>query len=365
MFATCCVCSPSRGSLLTGRYPQSNGLAGLAGPTWDYELNDPREHLSHVMRENGYHTVFCGLQHETADISTLGFDDDTCAHEHIVPEGVMDEHRCAMTTAENAAAFIEGPRAKEQPFFMQVGFFETHTPYLWGGCEADATEDLHLPEYTQASLDDTWRGIELRPHVAGLQASVRMVDRGVEKILEALESSGLKDDTLLLFTVDHGPELPRAKWTLHDAGLRVAFILRWPGGGFDGGRVCDGFLSNVDFLPTLAEITGIDVPDNIEGTSFAHLLEAGSERKPSNREEAFAMFLYSGEYCVRTQQHKLIAQFTDEEDSIRLFDLQADPLELNDLSDDPVYADTRTQLTKRLRDWLAAVNDPLSERLPE
>jgi arylsulfatase A-like enzyme len=246
---------------------------------------------------------------------------------------------------------------------MQMGFFETHTPYLWGGCEIDPEEELYLPEYTQASLDDHWREHDLRPHVAGLQASVRMVDTAIEKILDALESSGLKDDTLLLFTVDHGPELPRAKWTLHDAGLRIAFILRWPGGGLDRGRVCDGFLSNVDFVPTLAELIGIEVPENLEGTSFTHLLEGGSESKPSHREEIFGMFLYSGEYCVRTRTHKLIAQFTDDEDTIRLFDLEADPLELNDLAEDPAHADTRAQLIVRLRNWLSEVDDPLNIRL--
>ena len=378
MFATCCICSPSRGSLLTGRYPQSNGLAGLAGANWNYELNDSRQHLSHVMRENGYHTVFFGHQHETADLSTLGFDDVSGAHERMGSDALREKGLEEITdpvkaleqntltapkTAEVAAAFITSPQAQEQPFYMQVGFFETHTPYLWGGCEMDPAQDLHLPEYTQASLDESWREHELRPHVAGLQASVRMVDRAVEIITDSLHQSGLADDTLLLFTVDHGPELPRAKWTLHDAGLRIAFILRWPGGGLHGGRVCDGFLSNVDFLPTLAEIIGLEVPDNVEGASFAHLLPSGAEGLPSNREAAFAMFLYSGEYCIRTQQHKLIAHFTEEEVGIRLFDLETDPLELDNQADDPTHAGTRQELTERLRSWLEQVGDCNEDRL--
>jgi len=173
-----------------------------------------------------------------------------------------------------------------------------------------------------------------------------------------LDAGGLADDTLVLFTVDHGPELPRAKWTMSDGGIRVAFIMRWPAGGIAGGKSCDQLLSNVDFLPTLADIAGVPIPKNVEGRSFAWALPGGSGTCEKPRDTVYAMFSYVHTYCARTAAYKIIRDFS-ETPSTELYDLREDPLELRDVAYDARYAGARADMEARLSAWLDAVGDPI------
>ncbi|NQZ70612.1 MAG: sulfatase [Lentisphaeria bacterium] len=375
MFATCSICSPSRGSLLTGRYPQSNGLTGLAGHNWKCELNDTHQHLSHIMRDNDYNTVFVGYQHETNFLDQLGFDDVSRAHKfqcaNFTEEGESRdgvdlgeslEQNCkiAPETARDATTFLSSESANEKPFYMQIGFWETHTPYLWGGCEPDTSKGMEIPEFTQCSADEQWREIKpMGDHMAALQGSIKMVDDAVGIICESLEKNGLAENTILLFTVDHGPELPRAKWTLHDAALRVAFIMRWPAGNISGGKTVSNMACNVDYVPTLGDLAGLNLPDNIEGKSLAGLL---SGEEVTHRDTSFAIFIYPGLYSARTENYRLIRHINDETNTTELYDLKEDPLELNDLSKDENHQETLKDMNDRLCGWLSDVNDPILEK---
>jgi len=170
-----------------------------------------------------------------------------------------------------------------------------------------------------------------------------------------LRTSGLEQNTLLVFTTDHGIELPRAKWFLYDPGIAIGLILRYPKEGLTGGRQCDLLLSSVDYLPTVLELARVDIPACIEGHSFIAGLR-GERARPA-REAVFAMFHQTQARCVRTDRFKLIRYFdaaTDfhtvpvrYEDILRrrclkrveLFDLKADPNEFNSLADQPEHAD--------------------------
>ena len=385
MFATSSICSPSRGSLLTGRYPQSNGLIGLAGVGWGWEFNDPKQHLSHVLRGAGYSTALFGVQHETLDPANLGFDllqpSSTERNKDHGEAGAPDPRdpyqsplhatavQTAPETARRVADFLKSDAAKTGPFYIQTGFFETHTPYLWGGCEPDDSNGVWGPPYVQCE-DEQEQG-KLRQHIANFQGSLRRVDQAVETILGALKSSGLEENTIVLFTTDHGPELPRAKWTMYDAGTHIAFILRWPGGGIGGGRTCDCLLSNIDFLPTLGEIAGFPVPDNVEGVSFAESLKADAAPAGPYRDAVYALNYHGKNYGARTEQYSLVRSRDEtcfskdklKENSVvpyvELFDLEKDPLELHNVAGDPQYAEPFAQMKDRLMDWLKSVNDPV------
>ncbi|MDP6354391.1 MAG: sulfatase [Planctomycetota bacterium] len=359
MFATSSICSPSRGSLLTGQYPQHNGLTGLVGGMWNWELTDPNRHLSHLLKGAGYETGLFGHHHETSDISKLGFD-------HVnayLPEADEGEQMHALRVAQGVGAFLSESRSSEKPFYCQVGFFETHTPFSFGDVEPDTEKGVWVPPYAQDDSDAT------REHTAHLQGAIRRVDEAVQIITEALRKSGQEENTILLFNVDHGVELPRAKWTMYDAGLGIGFILRWPAGGVTGGKQCDWLLNNVDFLPSLAQWIDLDVPHEMDGQSFAHVVENGESHLP--RDTVFALFVNAQTYMARTDRYKLIRNFAEGyEDSIpggkrqirlpaRLYDLNEDPLELNNLSEDPDYADVLEDLNGRLWKWLQQVEDPI------
>jgi len=369
MNAACPICSPSRGALLTGQYPQTNGLVGLAGGVWNWELRDYRAHLSYRLREAGYHTAMFGFQHETSFIDRLGFDDRR-AHGVSRVEG----NRSATDVAGGVADFLRDADHR-QPFFAQIGFVETHTPYDFAGCMPDDRHGVWMPPYARTHTGPGWAKVLGRfgrdpgfakRHLAEFQGALHQVDKAVGKILTALRETGREDDTLVLFNTDHGPELPGAKWTMYDAGLGIAFILRWPAAGVRGGRINNWLLGNVDFLPTLCELIGLDIPEDVQGVSFAAGCLRDVSGEPSPRKVAFGNWVDGLNFSARTERFKLIRNVVPVDSTGRacepyeLYDLQIDPLELIDVASEPAYAEALDEMKARLDQHLVGQNDPVA-----
>ena len=182
--------------------------------------------------------------------------------------------------------------------------------------------------------------------------------------------------------MDHGLEIPRAKWFLYDAGIEIALIVRWPNAGLTGGRTCDWLLSNVDFVPTLFELAAVPIPGNVQGRSFANGLHGPSTTPP--RQAIYGSYQKSESRSVRTDRYKLIRNFliapgnwaalpidiTDPSLNlprlpVELYDLAADPREFNNLADQPDYAAIQHDLSGRLWNWLESVDDYILRGLPE
>ena len=224
-----------------------------------------------------------------------------------------------------------------------------------------------------------------------MEASVASIDKAFGRALEALATAGLADDTVVVFTADHGIPFPLAKMSLYDAGIEVPLLMRIP--GLEGGRRYSEFVTHVDFVPTVLDMLGIEKPQNLQGRSYWNLLR-GDTYNPS--EYVFSEKTYHTYYdpmrAIRTDRWKLIANFefapTIEtppdylsnakgypETSIaldipytemyhplfELFDLEQDPLEQNNLAEDPDHAGIRDDLARRLRDWMEETGDPLLE----
>lgn len=379
MFATSSICSPSRASLLSGQWPQRNGVVGLASEPYNWDFVDPRRHLSHVLRDAGYRTAMFGMHHDMLDESRMGFD----LRDPGAPPPSEADPRFAICTADTFRRFLDqGGGAREAaPFYAQIGFFETHTPFGYGGVEPDAARGVWIPPYVEESAGkhffkrhsgqpvDPFDPESLRRYVAALQGSVRCADEAVGIVLQALKDHRLESDTLVLFNTDHGVELPRAKWTMYDAGIRVAFIVRWPGGGVSGGREYAGLQSNVDFLPTLAELAELPVQHSLDGVSFAPALR-GVAAPASGRDTVFSLFVNEELYAARTERYKLIRFFQEGFEfnaegqgmlrrRVQLYDLAQDPLELRDVSADPAYAPVLADMDRRLWRWMEDLDDPL------
>ena len=367
-FAADCVCSPSRGCILTGRYPQANGLMGLTHQPWGWSLNEGERHVAAILKDAGYRTTLVGLQHVTGgDPRELGY------------EKVLSEKRIAAETVQAARQELRKAQKSGRPFFMKVGFFEVHRPFTVG---KDTEKGLFIP----AHLKDT---PEIREDLARFQGTIRFFDECVGEILDALESSRVKDNTLVIFTADHGIPYPGAKWTLFDAGILTPLIMYWPGTKLEGGKVYNQLAGNVDFLPTVLELVGIAIPENLHGYSFAAVLEGAQSQSP--RKEIYAQRTSHALYdnlsrCVRTEQYKLIRYFepgrtviypTDavpqrvarhverprrkpgRRPVVELYDVQADPHERNNLAQSPRYAKLVRELSDKLWAWMEQVNDPL------
>jgi N-sulfoglucosamine sulfohydrolase len=362
-FAAAPVCSGSRAALLTGAYSHANGMLGLAHR--GYRLLDYNHHLVHHLRGAGYFSALIGEQHVSADPGEIGYD-------VIVPI----DHTRADAVAPAARTLLQ--EGLKEPFFLDVGFFETHRDYFEPTSVRDALYSL-----PPANLPDT---PETRRDMAQYKASARSLDQGVGAVLNALDEADLADRTIVILTTDHGLAFPGAKATLTDRGLGVMLIMRGPN-GFHGGRVSDALVSQLDLYPTLCELAGLDAPDWLHGTSLMPLLRREADEV---NESLFGELTYHAAYepqrSVRTKRFKYIRRFDDTHDhpvlpnvddspskdvlldhgwaerrvpAEQLYDLIFDPQEAANRADDPAYERVLGELREALESWMRETEDPL------
>jgi len=361
------VCSPSRGAAMTGRWPQSNGLMGLTHNPWLWELNPDERHLAAILGSAGYRPVLFNIQHEDKSRERLGFAET-------VPCRAPDGGRTTcIDTACGFRKWLLGRPPEDGPFYAQIGFFETHTPHDFGGVPPDRSKGVTVPPRLV-------RDEASEAHMALLQGAVRRADEAVGMILDALSEADLTDNTLIVYTSDHGYEAARDKWFCFDPGLRIPLILRWPAGGIAGGTTIEAMQSNTDLAPTILELAGLPVPDNMQGQSFA-----GAFRDPAGytgRELIYSMFQGKELRSVRTDTHKLIVHFAPYRELVvpvdikkkttlfhsspvvQMYDLVDDPDEFVNIADEPEHAETRRHLLTALFSWMEDVGDPLLQHPP-
>jgi arylsulfatase A-like enzyme len=374
--ATAPLCSPSRGSLFTGRYPQSNGLIGLAHHGWEYRSGVRT--LPQLLSESGWYSALFGMQHETSYPKRLGFDEFDVSNSYC--DYVVDK---VEEWLRGSAADLSG-----QPFLLTAGFFETHRPYPRDRYQPADSAAVSLPDY----LPDT---PEVRQDLADFYGSIATADTAVGVLLDTLADTGLDASTWVIFLTDHGPAFPRAKSTLYDAGTGIAMIIRPPANRAVAPRVYDELFSGVDLVPTLLDLLGLDVPTAIEGVSHAPILLAPDAHTEPARDHVYTTKTYHDSFdpirAIRTKEYSYIENYVprplldlpwDIEASPsgvavapfvktprperELYDLRADPTETNNLlaaDQDPDKAGTMdevaTELAVRLHDWRQRTGDVL------
>jgi arylsulfatase A-like enzyme len=285
------------------------------------------------------------------------------------------------SVAQVAAKWLRSA-AGTQPFFLDVGLIMPHRTHAHARPHIHTAEDLRYIQ-PPAPLPDV---PEVRRDMADYIASVRTMDAACGVVLHALEESGLAENTLVIATTDHGIAFPFMKCNLTDHGLGVYLILRGPG-GFEGGRVMDGMVSQLDLYPTLCELLEIEPPAWLQGTSFMPLVRGEREEI---HEVLFGEVTYHAAYepmrSIRTQRWKYIRRFDPQQThpvlrnidsghskryllrhglarrtvaSEHLFDLAFDPNEEDNLAEDPAYAEVKRDLAARLEAWMKRTEDPL------
>lgn len=364
-FTTHPTSSASRGSLLTGMYPHSNGLIGLAHR--GFKLNDINRHLIHTLHRYGYTSALAGVQH-------------IVDHEGEEPwkkigykEGIggtwdFNEMNRVVNWLENAP---------ENPFFLSVGFGETHRKFHeknWLVNPDHLMPPEPIPDAPETRLD--W---------AEYLETARILDLKMGMVFDTLQRTGLDQNTLVICTTDHGIAFPNMKCSLYDGGTGVMLIMRGPG-GFTGGKTIDALVSNIDIFPTICDILEIEKPEWLQGKSMMPLIN-GENEETNNL--IFTQINYHAAYepvrSVRTKRYKYIRRYDNRstpnlpncDDGYtkqlfmkndwkthpvpreELYDLLFDPNERNNLAQEKNHKTVLSDMRQKLQDIMTQTNDPM------
>ena len=389
-YSASAVCTPTRASILTGRYPLRFDIRR--------HFSDGPEHLPagtvtlpKLLRDAGYRTGHVGKWHlgglhvgdEGRRLDNMpgpkqhGFNFYQCQIEQQPLRGKMGRSRTlyreggtcllrdGVTVPESdpyysrhftdvngdyAVELIRRFAGEDRPFFLNVWWLVPHTPY-------EPAPEPHWSASDEGGISDDQRRF---------RSMVRHMDAKVGEIVETLRERGLLDETLILFTSDNGGayeanigDLKGGKTDLHDGGLRVPFIAHWPG-RIPAGESSDVVASTIDLLPTVCKAAGVALPGNlaVDGTSLlSHLTDA---TPMSQRDLFWQMDLYKHlqrhypkpkPYATKVMMSGPWKLLTLKGEPVELFHIRKDPLEQNNLLDEE--RERAEAMAARVRTWLA------------
>jgi N-sulfoglucosamine sulfohydrolase len=387
-------CSPSRSAMFTGLYVHSNGQYGLTVTKTGLHPHLHDAVMPNIMKRAGYHTGIIGKLH-VAPGKKFQFDYNK--------QNVYDAWDVKLV-AENASGFFN--QSGDQPFFLMVNFMDPHAwrerdpetgnrgPWTFLDRNNGVPETLVEPSEKTLWPFQRVDSPEQRARVAGYYNEVKRLDVGVGLLLDVLEKHGHADNTLIIFIGDHGPPFDRAKTTVYEAGLRIPFLVRWP--GVSRPMKSDAMVSTVDILPTVIDATGAEPAVSMQGRSLRPVL---IDPNAEWREYLASEFHMHGppffpRRAIRDHRYKLIHNLRagevkpiskidgdigydlsresryDGTDVRRAFDIYADPpeFELYDLVKDPWefnnlagqedHTEVQERLTQALLVWRRQTEDP-------
>jgi iduronate 2-sulfatase len=277
-----------------------------------------------------------------------------------------DEVHSDGKTAAKAVELIG--RLAGKPFFLAVGFVRPHVPFVSPAsyfAPFKPFDKLPLPPKLPGAWDDIPRaGINYktsvnmkmderrqRKAIGGYYAAVRYMDAQVGKVLDALDDSGQADNTIVIFTSDHGYHLGEhdfwAKVSLRDESAMVPLIITVPG---KKAAICSSFVELIDLYPTTARLCGLEVASRLQGQDISALLDDPTK---SVRDTAFCVAPSSKGFLLRNDRWAFLQYAEDASKGVELYDMHADPKQNTNLAGNPAFAATveafKTQLATRLR----------------
>lgn len=391
------VCTPSRYSLLTGVFPHQHMGWNNCSTVSPHFTSFPK-----VLREEGYQTYAVGKMHFTPTYLDLGFSnmylseqdgdgrydddyhrelmaEDKCDTDDIIdqiynvrknapksyfdsfgakPSNLEEKYHSTTWIAENALAVIENWQGESE--LMMVGFIKPHHPFdapaPW--CEMYDPEELSLlPGWTDKCIDyDLQRNEGYFKHtelneqsmkkvMSQYYASISQIDFYIGKMMELLKNKGLYNDTIIIFTSDHGDYMGfhhmilKANY-MYDPLMRIPLLIKYPNSE-SGGQTCSGLNSNVDVAPTILQNCGCEIPKQMKGMQLKTTGEL--------REFVFAESDLGNEYMVRSKNRKLL--YNAESRKNLFFDVEKDPYELQNQYQNIQYENERNEFVQKLSSW--------------
>lgn len=402
------VCSPCRAMLMTGLYPHGNGVLGNCNSRtapYSIELHAHERCWSDVLADRGYSLGYIGKWHLDAPhapyVDTANNRGEVKWNEWCPPErrhgfdfwyayGTYDDHTRPMYWSTDAARdgfhYVEqwGPeheadlalaylrneggryRDPERPFALVVSMNPPHMPYeLVPERYVDLYSDLDVSRWSERPsippAETSW-GAYYREHIRNYYAMISGVDEQFGRIVTGLDEQDLAEDTIVLFTSDHGNSLgmhgERSKPNPYEECMRVPLMIRWP--GQIPPRHDELLCSAPDIYPTLLDLMGFagQIPAGVEGTSHAALVRGLAGPRPVSQ-------LYmrvppenpsGGSRGVRTLQHTLVLNREKGTEDWLLYDRAQDPYQLRNMAD--VQPEVVQALRVELEEWLNRTRDP-------
>jgi arylsulfatase A-like enzyme len=360
-FLTSPQCSPSRISILTGKYPHTTRTEDLHTP-----LPEDEKFITEYLRNAGYFTGHNGKTH-WGDYGDAQFD-------------------WYSNNFDNFGEFLQ--RAKGKSFFFWSGFYDPHRTY-----EENAISQPHHPDQVIVR-DHLVNDLRTRKDIALYYDEIARMDSVIGSYMKILEVEKLIDNTYVIFLSDNGAPFPREKGTLYDAGIQTPFIVTGP--NVPENELYDGLTSTIDLAPTLLKLAGIEIPDSFPGVPFTEVLTGDfgftrdyvySERNWHDCDEHMR--------SVRSNRYKLILNaytekphgtaadianslswfsllekkeanslsfeqsliFTVPRPSVELYDLSVDPHEYHNLAMNPAFRNIAYDLLGILQEWMRNTND--------
>lgn len=384
------LCNPSRASFLTGLRPSGTGVIDNAV---QFRQNIPDVvTLPQLFRNHGYFVARVGkLYHYGVpnQIGTSGLDDPPSWEKVVNPRGRdkddedkiitianhrnfggtlswlaadgTDEEQTDGVGAAAAVKILEERAAVEQPFFLGVGFYRPHTPYvapkkyhelyprdkipLATGPDNDR-EDVPKAAFTVNPPNYGLSPERQREAIQAYFAATSFMDAQVGKLLDALDRLKLTDKTVVVFVSDHGYHLgEHGQWqklSLFEGSTRVPLVIATPSMK-NAGQTSQRLVEMIDVYPTLAELCGLLAPQNLHGRSLNPLLDdVAAEHKSAAYTQA------RNGYSVRTDRFRY-TEWTGANGGAELYDHMADPNEFTNLATDPAHAETVKQMREQLQ----------------
>jgi len=375
-YLTASSCSPSRCSIMTGRYPHNTGAAEL-----HTALPEGMPTLAGELKKAGYYTVSSGKWHMGPNVRS-DFD-------------LVDDKEVGDGGHKNWIRRLQ-ERPKDKPFFMWFAALDAHR--AWHADDFGTPHDPHnsvVPPYlvdapgTRQDLASYYNEIQRLDHYTGL-------------VRAELQKQGVLDNTLIIFMADNGMPFPRAKTRVYDSGMKTPFVIRWPKGVKSMGVESNSMISVIDIAPTFMELAGIDVGPTFQGVSFAKTIK---NPEAEHRQYIFAEHNWhdyeAHERMVRTKNYMYVVNnrpnlpnqgpadsngspsyadlkalrdqgklsaaqadvFLTPRPYEELFDCMLDPDQMSNIASNERYADVLDDLRGVMNQWINETGDDLPEKL--
>lgn len=391
-YLTASSCSPSRSSIITGRYPHNNGKAA--------ELHQPISWnlpwFPELLRDAGYYTAISGKHHMT---STKGPNGETRPQ----PFDLVDGGRSKENSGGHANwVKTTQDRPQDKPFFFWFAAYDAHR-----GWDADKqwdadrygpmhkAKDVIVPPFL---VDDQ----QTREDLASYYNEVTRFDHYIGAVVAELKEQVELDNTLIFVLADNGRPFPRAKTRIHDSGMKTALVAHWPKGIRTAGRASDSLVSVIDLAPTVLTAAGLKPAPTMQGVSMLPLLQ---NTAPSIRQFAFSEHNWhdyeahgrgirgNGFLLLKNSRPELALQgpadsvrspsfvalqtkrdasqltaaqadvFLAPRPLVELYDLKADPHQLNNLAGNPEFAARQKELSRVLETWIDETHDSVPKEI--